>query len=797
MRCCSATVKPCAQFGAPFSASCECVFGGGSRYVNMMKGVVPVVGKRVLVSSRSDLLRLDPARSLAIAARHAKSRTPPKPPSTYSGHTASSSAHKRRREPQLKSSAAEPLPRTVTVPHGGLSAKQLSLLSGRSVDAVLAAARELEPGVGDSGDAMLNVALVELVTDSIGASLVLDRQVTALGSESSARSSFSEQDWLKLPQRVPVVTIMGHVDVGKTTLLDALRKSNVADMEAGGITQSIGAFRVALPGGTRDSASSNVTFIDTPGHEAFTSMRAQGASATDVIVLVVAADDGVMPQTIEAAEHARSAGVPIVVAINKCDKEGSDPERARYQLLDMARLNTEQLGGNVQCVEISAKSGLNLGGLVEAVLLEADLLDLRADLSAPAEGICLETRVDRQLGQMASIVIRWGSLRIGDYFVHSSTTALSGEVYGRVRTMRDSSGKSVKSAMAGDAVLVSGFRGPIHPGSELVAISGGEKEAKLRSSQVTGRNALAQSTVDLIEDIERRRNEEQSKADAKAKIIAAAQPTPTSGDPVDIHVQNSFETSGGSGPSEETDVIATSAPVSSEDAIPILNVVVKADVQGAADAVAQCVERLNTTESPIRILSVGVGDVTENDVTLVSATRSLKKNVNEFMIVAFNVKVASGARGVAKRGKVDILRHSLIYKLEDDIVLRNKKFVEARQVRESIVGVAGCIRVFEDGAVAGCRVQDGGLKVGMLGRVLRFGADKTSTEREVVHEELISSLKQFSKDVRNVEKGSECGVGLGDWKGFEPGDLLECVEAVTGNVQEKTPGPKGGRRSKR
>lgn len=752
----------------------------------------------MLAIGRSDLPRLDPpsARLLAIAASRAKPRAPLKPSSTYNGHSASSSARKRRRKPQLKLSAAETSPISVTIPHGGLSAKQLSLLSGRSLDAVLAAARELEPDLGDLEDAALSVAVVELVADSIGAPLVLDRQVTALGTETSARSSFSEKDWLKLPQRVPVVTIMGHVDVGKTTLLDSLRKSNVADMEAGGITQSIGAFRVALPGGTRDSASSIVTFIDTPGHEAFTSMRAQGASATDVIVLVVAADDGVMPQTIEAAEHARSAGVPIVVAINKCDKEGADPERARYQLLDMAQINTEQLGGDVQCVEVSAKSGVNLGGLVEAVLLEADLLDLRADHSAPAEGVCLETRVDRRLGQMASIVVRWGSLRTGDYFIHSSTTALSGEVYGRVRTMCDSSGKSVKFATAGDAVLVSGFRGPIHPGAELVAISGGEKEAKLRSSQVTERNVLAQSTVDLIEDIERRQNEEQSKADAKAESIGA-EPAATVADAVDTHLQNGIETSGGSDVTGETSAIATSASTSNDDAVPILNVVVKADVQGAADAVAQCVERLNSTESPIRVLSVGVGDVTENDVTLVSATQSLKRNANEFMIVAFNVKVASSARVGAGRRRVDILRHSLIYKLEDDIVLRNKNFAQTRQVRENIVGVAGCIRVFENGAVAGCRVQDGDLKLGMLGRVLRFSADKSSTEREVVHEEPISSLKQFSKDVRKVEKGSECGVGLGDWKGFEPGDLLECVEAVTGKAKDKNSGGKGGRKSKR
>lgn len=760
--------------------------------MNMWKDVLPMTGKRMLALGSGDSLYREQVRRMAIAAKQAKTATRPSPKSSssFGGQPASLGTRRRRRKPQWKSSPIEPL--TVTIPHNGLSAKQMSLLSGRSLSAVLTAARELEPGVGDSEDAMLSVALVELIADSIGAPLVLQRQVAVLGAETSIRKSISEKEWRGLPPRVPVVTIMGHVDVGKTTLLDALRKSNVADMEAGGITQSIGAFRVALPGGTLDAASSVVTFIDTPGHEAFTSMRAQGASATDVIVLVVAADDGVMPQTIEAAEHARSAGVPIVVAINKCDKEGANPERARYQLLDMAQINTEQLGGDVQCVEISAKSGLNLDGLVEAVLLQAELLDLRADHSAPAEGICLETRVDRQLGQLASIVIRWGSLRIGDHFVHSSISVLSGEVHGRVRTMRDSSGNSVKQALAGDAVLVSGFRGPIHPGAELVAMSGGEKEAKLQSNRVTGRNVLAQSTVDLIEDIERRRKEEKSKADAK-EGDSASEFSPTTGVATDIPVKISDDSDPGN---VGNSFIASPNSDAKKQPTPILNVVVKADVQGAADAVAQCVERLNTADSPIRVLSVGVGEVTENDVSLVSATRTVKSNVDEFMIVAFNVKVANGARIVAGRGNVGILRHSLIYKLEDEIVSRNKNFVEAREHREEIIGVAGCIRVFEDGAVAGCRVQDGGLKLGMLGRVLRFRADKTSTEREVVREEPISSLKQFSEDVRRVEKGSECGVRLGEWKGFLPGDLLECVEAVSGGVETKA-SRKDGRKSKR
>jgi translation initiation factor IF-2 len=752
------------------------------------------VPSRVVSRRLVDCLRrsgpLAVARSAATAAARADASSSATGGPRQRARTSPAPTARWRRKPPKKQ--PEPVRLAVTLPHAGLTAKQLSLLADRSLDAVLTAAREVEPATRPAPDTRLPPALIELVVDALRAPLEVTPQVAPLGTGSKGGASLSAEQWSKLPLRVPVVTIMGHVDVGKTTLLDALRKSNVAAEEKGGITQSIGAFCVSLPAADGGSSPPTVTFIDTPGHEAFTSMRAQGAGATDVVVLVVAADDGVMPQTVEAVEHARAAGVPIVVAINKCDKEGADPGRARYQLLDVAGVNTEQLGGDVQCVEISARSGLNLDSLVEAVLLQAELLDLRADAAAPAEAICLESRVDRQVGQVASLIVRWGRLRVGDYFVHSSVTAVTGDVYGRVRSLVDSNGDSVSEARPGDAVVVSGFRGSIQPGAEIVAVAGGEREAKALSQSVVARNARAVSTVDMIQDIERRALEAQSKANAQE---AGARAGDASGD-VDAAPPASAAT-GATAPASEP-AAADGAAAMSPVPVPVVNVIIKADVQGVADAVAQCVERLSSAECPIRILQSNVGDVTENDVQLVSATRTVKNNVDESLIVAFNVRVSSGAKSLAKRASVDLLAHALIYKLEEDVIARNKRSVQSRQTRESVVGVAGCTRVFDDGAIAGCLVQDGSMLVGKLGRVLRFPADGLSTCREVVHEEEIASIRQFAKDVKAVAKGSECGVSFEAWKLFVPGDVIECVDVqAPAGGRGASANKKAGRRHKR
>lgn len=597
---------------------------------------------------------------------------------------------------------------------------------------------------------------------------------------------------------------MGHVDVGKTTLLDALRKSDVAANEAGGITQSIGAFRVTLPlSPTKSGADAPppaVTFIDTPGHEAFTSMRAHGAGATDVVVVVVAADDGVMPQSVEAVKHARASGVPIIVAINKCDVEGADAGRVAYQMLDMAGVNTEVLGGDVQCVEMSAKTGAGIEALVDAILLQAELLDLRAEAGAPGEAVCLESRVDKQMGQVAAVVVKWGTVKVGDFFVHTSHSAVVGDVYGRVRAMFDSAGACVQEARPGDAVGIVGFKGVVLPGSEVVVVEGGEKAAKARSATIVAENCRAVETEDLIEDIDRRAKEEVGKVvkkAEKAEVKAAryrhyhgieAPPVQDPAAVASVVGADTVESAGENG----ADVDAVDVgPV-----VPVLNVVLKADVQGGADAVAQCIERLSSAERPIRIVQTGVGEVTENDLTLASATRNTKGNVDECLIVAFNVRVSTGAKRLARRSSIDLVTHKLIYKLEEDLIRRNEESIASRQGSEEVVAVAGCSRVFDDGAIAGVLVQDGKMELGKLGRVMRLPVG-SGTVREMVHEETITSLKQFAKDVRSVSKGEECGIGFAEWKKFAAGDVIECVNVMPPPVLGASKGGGSGSKRKR
>jgi translation initiation factor IF-2 len=646
-------------------------------------------------------------------------------------------------------------PISIMIPHSGLTAHELSV-----------------PG------ARLSSALVEIVIDSLQIPFTVTQQAVSLEKHNLKESAAGAGDLKSLPARVPIVTIMGHVDVGKTTLLDALRNSNVAENEKGGITQSIGAFSVSLPQSSSTGGAMSVTFIDTPGHEAFTAMRAHGAGATDIVVLVVAADDGVMPQTIEAVEHARSAGVPIVVAINKCDKEGSNPDRVRFQLLDLSGVNCEQLGGDVQCVEISAKKGESLDTLMEAILLQAEMLDLRCDPNAPARGVCLESRCDRQIGHVASLVIKSGTLHVGDYIVHSSLTALSGDLHGRIRMMFDSNGRPTLEAQSGTAVAVTGLKDGIQPGAEFMSVLE-ERDAKSLSQEMISRNAEAMSTLDIIANTERRLVLEESRRGLVERTLEAKDPS------------SAARVGGGADLSSSQLVVdnSTVSPLVPESAIPFMNVIVKADVQGAADAVAQCVQRQATAECPIRVLQVGVGDVVENDVLLASATSAVKGNHDECYIIAFNVRVRVKTGKQAHRN-LHILSHSLIYKLEEEIEERVKALITSRQRTERLLGAAGVIRVFEHGSIAGCLVQEGSIGIGALCRVLRFPEDGDSMTRKVVYEARITSLKRFAKDIRSVAKGSECGIGLENWSGFKAGDVLESFDSGESRPQQGRKGTK-------
>lgn len=666
----------------------------------------------------------------------------------------------------------------MVIPHDGLLAGDLSALAQRPVGEVLRAARDLDSSVLDDQHARLSAPLVELVVDSLNAPLDMEPQVVDLSTLHDGMSASSSASPESRIRRRPVVTVMGHVDVGKTTLLDALRSSNRAESEAGGITQSIGAFDVALsPSDNVDkgSGTGSITFIDTPGHEAFASMRAHGADATDIVVLVVAADDGVMPQTIEAAQHARMAGKTVVVAINKCDRPGADPDRVRGQLLEAADINTEQIGGDVQCVEISAKTGLNLDALVEAVLLQAEVLDLQASPQLPGRGICIESTVDRRFGSLASLIVRDGTLRVGDFVTYSSLSPAASSLFGRVRSMHDSAGRSVQQALPGYAVAVTGLKSSITPGAAFLVVPH-EKTAKAISESVKIRNQKAALTVSLARQIE-----------------AAATKAAADHAQADTHGRPTGDTNQSRTPASEEEIataeaaLADSAATASNDPEPIprLKVVIKADMQGAADAVAKCVQRQSSEECVTQIVHVGVGDVSETDVRLAAATRSVKGTLDEPIVIGFNVRISPKAKTEIRRAKALSLTHKLIYKLEEELADIVAKRVQSQRDVESTVGSAGVRRVFENGSVAGCNVQSGVLSAGTKCRVMRVLPDTTTLAREVVHEGTIASLKRFSEDVPKVPQGQECGVGLKDWAGFQQGDVIVAYEVSRGDGSKK------------
>ena len=501
-----------------------------------------------------------------------------------------------------------------------------------------------------------------------------------------------------LRPRPPVVTVMGHVDHGKTSLLDALRQTDVAAGEAGGITQHIGAYQVTLPSGQR------ITFIDTPGHEAFTAMRARGASVTDIVVLVVAADDGVMPQTVEAIRHAKAAGAPLIVAINKIDKPGVKPDRVRNELLQH-EVVVEAMGGDTQDVEVSALKKINLDKLEEAILLQAELLDLKANPDRAAEGTVIESRLDRGRGPVATVLVQRGTLRQGDIVV-------AGAEWGRVRAMLDDKGRQVKEAPPSMPVEILGLSAVPGAGEPFVAVEdeGRAREIsefrqrKLREKAAAGQTA-ARGTLDQM----------------LARIQAG----------------------------EQKEVA----------------VLVKADVQGSAEAIAATVLKLGNDEVKVRVLHSAVGQITESDVQLAKAS--------DAVIVAFNVRATAQARDLAQRDDVDIRYYSIIYDVATDIENLVKGRLAPKE-REKFLGYAEIRRVFEItkvGKVAGCMVTEGVVKRGAGVRLLRDGV--------VIHTGELSQLKRFKDDVREVARGFECGMAFANWQDIREGDVIECFETET------------------
>jgi translation initiation factor IF-2 len=503
--------------------------------------------------------------------------------------------------------------------------------------------------------------------------------------------------------RAPVVTVMGHVDHGKTSLLDAIRETKVAEREAGGITQHIGAYHVEV--GDR-----NVVFLDTPGHAAFTLMRARGAKVTDVVVLVVAADDGVMPQTKEAIDHARAANVPIVVAINKIDKPGANPENVKRELAEL-NLVPEDWGGSTVMVPVSAKKRQNLDQLLEMILLSTDILELKANPKRSASGAVLEAKLDRGRGPVATVLVQDGTLNVGDNFI-------AGPVVGKVRALIDDRGRSVKSAGPATPVEVLGLTSLPSPGDQFQTVADAAKArqiATFRQTQAKERALGARGGRLTLESLQQQ--------------IA-------------------------------------------EGGMKELPIIVKADVQGSSEVLADTLQKLSDDKVKIRIIRAGVGAINESDVLLGSASNAI--------IIGFNVRPDRNAAEMAEREEVDIRQHSIIYNVTDEIQKAMEGLLDPtfKEVRLGAAEVREVFRVPKIGAIAGCMVTTGLIK--------RSGDTQVRVLRDnvVIHEGKIGSLKRFKDDVSEVKSGFECGIALAGFNDVKVGDVIEAftmekVAAVT------------------
>ena len=493
-----------------------------------------------------------------------------------------------------------------------------------------------------------------------------------------------------LKQRDPVVVVMGHVDHGKTSLLDAIRNTAVTETEAGGITQHIGAYRVDING-------KQITFLDTPGHAAFTSMRARGANATDIAILVVAADDGIMPQTIEAINHAKAAGVQIIVAINKMDKEGASPDKIKQQLTEY-ELVPEEWGGDTICVPVSAITKMNLDKLLESVLIVAEMKELRANPDRAAKGIVIEARLDKGRGPISTLLVQNGTLKIGDIIV-------AGSAVGRVRVMTDDKGNKVDSAGPSFPVEITGLAEAPQAGDLFNAVSD---------------ERLARELV------------EQRKHEAKEELF---------GNMEKVTLENLFDSL-------------------QAGELKDLNIVVKADVQGSAEAVKQSLEKLTNEEVRVRIIHCGVGAVSESDVMLANASNAI--------IVGFNVRPNPVAAQMAERDGVDVRMYRIIYDCIEEIgaAIKGMLAPKFREVQLGRIEVRQVVKITAVGNVAGCYV--------LTGKVVRNAKIRVVREGIVITEGEISSLKRFKDDVKEVAQGYECGIALNKFNDIKEGDIFEA-----------------------
>jgi translation initiation factor IF-2 len=535
------------------------------------------------------------------------------------------------------------------------------------------------------------------------------------------RAEVQEVDLLALAEdkgestpRPPVVTIMGHVDHGKTSLLDGIRESRVVASEAGGITQHIGAYHVKLPQGNM------VVFLDTPGHEAFTAMRARGAQVTDLVVLVVAADDGVMEQTQEAINHARAAGVPLVVAVNKIDKPNANPERVKRELANLGVV-PEEWGGDILFAEVSAKKHLGIEDLLEKILLQAEVLDLKAPAETLAQGRIIEARLDKGRGPVGTVLVQKGTLRQGDYFV-------CGPEYGRVRALFDDMGNRVEVVTPGLPVEVQGFSGVPEAGDEFQVL---EDERKVKQIAMMRQQKQREAALARLSRVSLEKLYQQIK----------------------------------------------------EGAVKELKVIMKADVQGSIEALTKALSELGNEEIKVNIIHTGIGDVTESDIMLASASDAI--------VVGFNVKTNPKAQSLAEQEQVDVRFYNIIYNLLNEIQAAMEGMLEPL-VEEKVIGQAEVRAVFsvsKVGTIAGCMVQDGKIERNSLARVKRKGQVLVDGAR-------VNSLKRFKEDAKEVAAGYECGIGLDKFTTFEAGDIIEAYVQEKVKVVLASPAPRESRETK-
>jgi len=570
------------------------------------------------------------------------------------------------------------LPQTLTVKH--LS----DLVDQSPIDVIKQLMRN---GIMVSMNQVINHEVATLVTQAFGIrTRVADDE--ELGTRLSSEESNGEANGESVT-RPPVVTILGHVDHGKTSLLDAIRQAHVAEGEVGGITQHIGAYQIEHQG-------HKMTFLDTPGHAAFTAIRSRGARVTDIAILVVAADDGLMPQTVEAIDHAKAAKVPVIVAINKMDLPGADPERVKRQLSEQ-NLLVEDWGGDIISVGVSARTGDGLDELLANIQVLSEISELKASPNKPAAGVIIETKLDRRRGPTTTVLVQGGTLRVGDQVV-------AGSVWGRVRAISNELGESVKELGPSQPGEVLGFS-TLPEAGDLFAVVGTEREARIIAAERERRNSAQQA---------------QGRALTLEQVVKQ----------IDI------------------------------DDVKELNLVLKADVQGSAEAVRQSLEQLTDDEAKVRILHAGVGAINETDVLLASASSAI--------IIGFNVGDEPGVERVAERMGVELRHYNIIYRLIEDVELALHGILEPTY-NDVVLGRAEVREIFparRGVQIAGCRVMDGRITRGASVRVMR------GTEQ--LGESTITSLRHFREEVNDANAGTECGILLQGFNEYETGDFIEA-----------------------